>query len=377
MKTAARRPFLVLCLLAVLVAVCAAAWSWRQATRPGRVHFERGLDYAAAKQMPQAEKEWLAGVREDPGFPDNHAQLGDLYSALGRSGEAAAQYQAATRLTPKDGALFLRLARADEAAGDTEAALAAAGRAAMLRPDDAEALGDYGILAAKLNQPKTAQAPLAHAHTLTPDDADVLIYLVRVELQLQDVAGAERDLTPFVQRHPDNAEACYLMASLLNQKPLTSDTLHSALDYARRAHQIAPGNDQASVLLGQVSLTAGDLVGALAAFRQAQAVAPHSQAVLHGLLACYTRLRQTAPAARASADLKAETARRARMARIADRLATNPADTAAALTMARLREENGELRLARGYYQQAVHRAPQDARARAALADFLRRTERR
>jgi len=377
MKSPATKHFLVpLCLVAALAGLCFAAWSWRQVTRPGLVHFERGLDYAAAKRMPQAEQEWLTGVREDSEFADNHTQLGDLYSALGRFGEAAAQYQAATRLTPKDGALFLRLARADEAAGDTKAALAAADHAAALRPDDAETLDDYGILAAKLNRPKTARAPLARAYALAPDNADILIYLVRVEFQLQDLAGAERDLTPFVKRHPDNAEACYLMASLLNQKPLTPDTLHTALDYARRAHAGAPGNAEASTLLGQLFLDAGNPTAALTVFRQAQAAEPHSPTVLHGLLNCYIRLHQTALAGRASADLSAEAARRARIARIADRLTTDPADTTAALAMARFREENNELPLALGYYQQAVHHAPQDSRARTALADFLRRTGR-
>ena len=326
--------------------------------------------------MPQAEQEWLAGVREDPGFPDNHAQLGDLYSALGRFPEAAAHYQAATRLTPNDGALFLRLAGAEEAAGDLKATLDAAGKAAALQPEDAGVVGDYGIRAAKFNQPMRALSPLKRAHALAPDNADVLIYLVRVELQLHDIAGAERTLTPFVQRHPDNAEACYLMASLLNQKPLTPDTLRMALDYAHRAHRAAPDNAEASVLLGQLCLAAGNAVDALAAFRQAQAVTPHSLAALHGLLACYSRLHRTALAERASADLTAEAARRAQMARISDRLTAAPADTTAALTLAHFREENGELLLALGYYQQALHHAPQDPRARAALADFLRRTGR-
>lgn len=371
---AGKRPLLALCLLAGLFAVCAAAWSWRQATRPGQVHFERGLDYAAAKQMPQAEQEWLGGVREDPKFPDNYTQLGDLYSALGRFGEAAAQYQAATRLTSDDEVLFLRLARADEAAGDTEAALDAAGHAAALRPDDAEALGAYGILAAKLNQPKAALVLLARAHALAPDTSDVLIYLIRVEFQLQDLAGAERDLTPFVQRHPDNAEVCYLMASLLHQKPQTPATSQIAIRYARRAQAGAPGNADASVLLGQALLDARQPAQALPAFQRARALMPHSQAAIQGLLSCYTRLQQPNRAERASADLSAETTRRDRMARITDRLNTAPSDIVATLELARLREENGETALAESYYRRAVRHAPQDPKARAALADFLRRT---
>lgn len=75
------------------------------------------------------------------------------------------------------------------------------------------------------------------------------------------------------------------------------------------------------------------------------------------------RLRQPAFAGRASADLEAETARRERIARISDRLNASPSDTAAALEMARLREEDGEGALAESYYRRAVRHAPEDARA--------------
>ena len=370
-----RHPLLVLCLLIGVLAAGAAAWSWRQATRPGRVHLERGLDYAAAKQMPQAEQEWLAGARDDPRFPDNYAQLGELYSALGRPGEAAAQYQQMARLTPADGALLLRLARADEAAGDTLAALDAARRAAAFRPDDAGTLGYFGILAAKLNQPQKARAPLARAHVLAPDDADVLIYLVRVEFQLHDLAGAERDLTPFVQRHLENAEACYLIASLLHQKPQTAAETQEALGYARRAQAGAPGNADAAVLLGQILLDAHQTAQALAAFRQALALAPSSVLALHGLLTCDAALGRPGEAARTRALLDTALARRVRMGHASDLLLASPADTAAMLDMARLREENGEPTLAESYFHRAVRVAPQDAHARAALADYLRRAQ--
>lgn len=370
-----RHPLLVLCLLIGVLAASAAAWSWRQATRPGRVHLERGLDYAAAKQMPQAEQEWLAGARDDPRFPDNYAQLGELYSALGRPGEAAAQYQQMARLTPADGALLLRLARADEAAGDTLAALDAARRAAAFRPDDAGTLGYFGTLAAKLNQPQKARAPLARAHVLAPDDADVLIYLVRVEFQLHDLAGAERDLTPFVQRHLENAEACYLIASLLHQKPQTAAETQEALGYARRAQAGAPGNADAAVLLGQILLDAHQTAQALAAFRQALALAPSSVLALHGLLTCDAALGRPGEAARTRALLDTALARRVRMGHASDLLLASPADTAAMLDMARLREENGEPTLAESYFRRAVRVAPQDAHARAALADYLRRAQ--
>jgi len=199
---------------------------------------------------------------------------------------------------------------------------------------------------------------------------------VRVKFQLQYLAGAERDLTPFVQRHPDNAEACYLIASLLHQKPQTAATLQAAIEYARRAQAGAPGNPDASVLLGQALLDARQPAQALKAFRQAQAVSPNSVLALHGLLTCYTLLGQSGSVAPTRTALNASLARRVRMGHASDLLLANPDNTAAALEMARLREENGEPALAESYYRRAVRHAPQDIRARAALADFLQRAGR-
>ena len=363
--------------LAGLTAVGFAIWSLHQATRPGRVHYERGLDAAVAKQIPQAEQEWLAGTREDPNFPDNYAQLGDLYSAQGRFSEAAAQYQSAARLTPQDATIFQRLTKAEDSSGDQKSALDAASHAAALRPENAAIVADCGIRAAKLNEPKLALRALKRAYALTPDNANVLIYLIRVEFQLRDSAGVERDLTPFLQSHPENAEACYLMASLLHQKPMTTANSQAAIDYARRAAAGAPTNPEAQVLFGQVLLDAKQPAQALSAFQKAQVLLPSSILALHGLLTCYTLLGQPRQATQTRTALNIVLARQIQMGHAADLLLENPGNTMAALQMAHLREENGELDLAESYYRRAVRHAPQDSQARAALNEFLKRIAKR
>ena len=216
--------------------------------------------------------------------------------------------------------------------------------------------------------------PLKRAHSLAPDNADFLIYLVRAEFQAQDLAGVERDLTPFLARHTDNAEACFLMASLLHQKPQTGANLQGAVAYARRARASAPGNPEAAILLGQTLLDARQPAEALPAFQQAQTLKPGSVAALHGLLTCETLLGQTRQAAQTQATLAATLARLVRMGHASDLLLANPNNIAAMLDMARLREENGEPDQAGSYYRRAVRHAPQDPAARAALAAFEQRT---
>lgn len=374
MRVFGRRPlFLPLLLVIGLAAGVFAVWQWRQITRSGAVYSQQGVDAAAAKQYAQAEQAWLRGVRQDPDFLENHVQLGALYAAQGRFADAAAQYGAAARLSPKDGTLFLRLARAEESAGEIDAAVPAALKAAALRPDDAETQEYAGTLAARMNQPKQALPLLRRAHELSPDNSDTLIYLVRAEIQVQDLAGAERDLAPFLQRHPESGEAAYLMGYLLEQKPLTPPILQAALGYAKQAYRAAPSREDVCILLGQLELENRNFPAALVAFRQGQKVAPQSLPVLHGLITCYVRLKQPAIAAKTQAILDASLARKAKIAAQVDRLRLHPEDTNAALEMARLQEADGNLTLAETYYRQAVHYAPQNLPARAALAAFLRR----
>ena len=102
-----RRRLLAVALgLVTLLALGFAAWSWRQSSRPGAVHLQAGLDALAAHNDAQAEQEWLAGTQQDPSFPDDYAQLGDLYAGQQRFAEAAAQYQSAAKLSPRDGTLY-------------------------------------------------------------------------------------------------------------------------------------------------------------------------------------------------------------------------------------------------------------------------------
>ena len=371
MRLRASKPVAILLLLAAVI--LAVFVVWRQSMRPGQSHYDRGLDEAAANRMDRAEREWLAGTRSDPEFAGNYIALGDLYSAMGRPKDAVERYRTAARVTPDDGKLSLKLAHADEAAHDEGAAIADAKRAAGLLPSDPDALSYYGALLARMNQPSAAIPVLRRTLSLTPDNADALIYLVRAEIQQRDFVAAEGHLSPFVQRHPGNAEACYLMAYLLHQKPQTPENLRSAIDYATRAHNGAPANDQASTLLGQLLLSDGKPVDALSAFRQAQSVTPLSQPVLTGLIACYTRLGQPDLARQTSATLAAVVARRERLALLQDHLTQHPEDTAAALQAARLEEANQNLSLAHSYFAQAVAHAPGDPGAKAALDAFLKR----
>lgn len=375
-QAASRRALVPTLLLVTAAALGFTAWNWHQSSRPGAAHLQAGRAAATAHQDAVAEQEWRQGTQEDPGFADNYAQLGDLYLSRQRFKEAAAAYQAASKLTPEDSTLFLRLHRAELGARDPQAALGAIRRASELRPDDPDAAGLYGLLAARMQNRPEALSALQRAHQLKPEDADYALELARQEMDSLDMAGAERDLTAFLKTNPGSGEANRLLALLYKQKPPTPENIRAALELAGRARAALPDSPDVYLLLGQLRLSAGQTAGALRAFQTARTFNPNAQEILSGLVTCYTRLHDTARAAATAAELQTLTAQRDLLEHLKTAVKRNPADNASRLALARMEEESGDLPSAAGYYLEAARHAPSDSKAQSALAAFYARHRR-
>ena len=331
---------------------------WQQNTRPGLNHLRTGQEAAAAHQDALAEQEWLKGTQEAPQLPENFIALGDLYLRQLRFPEAVTAFQAAAKLDPQDGSVFLRLANAALGAGQSQAALEAYRQAAALQPDDADTLGLYGLLAARLGSTKDALPALKRAHQLKPEQPRYVLELVRQEIGVGDNAGAERDLAPFLKNHPNDGEANRLMATLYQKKPPTPENLKTALDLAARAVAGLPDRAEAFSLLGQLQLEAGGTAAAQRAFQTAQTLDPNSVEALSGLLTCETRLGRTQDAARSAARLQTVSVRNDRITHLKDTLKLRPEDNTARLELARLKEASGDVNAAGGYFLEAVRHAP-------------------
>lgn len=370
-----RSILLAVCLL--LIAAACVFLSWRQATRPGTTHYLKGMEYASAQKFDQAQQEWLLGVREDPGSAECYEQLGLLYTEVRRYADAEECYKKATANAPDRGALFLALARVQQIRGDLKAAAANAERAAQLLPDNPEAVGEYGMLAARQKRRPVALRALRKAHDLRPGDTRYLLAMVNLEMDAMDMAQAERDLAPYMQAHSDDAQAAYMMAVIYNQKPRTPENVRIALDYARRSRPgMRPSDPRAYVLIGQLLLASNKPTEALQAYSLGAKIAPQAEDVLHGLLDCYNRLGQTRQADAVAVRLQAATARHDRIGHLKHVMGFNHFDTTSGLELARLEEEDGRRQTALGYYMQLVRQSPKDPRTRAALVAFLRRSGR-
>ncbi len=321
----------------------------------------------------QAEQEWLTGIREDPDLPQCYVRLGDLYMQQKRFPEADAQYTAASKLTPDDGALFFKMHFAALAVGDTARARAAAKRAADLLPNDADAVGQYGMLESHNDNVPAALTALRRAHALRPDDPDFFHELVLREMTSGNYPAAEQLLLPWLQAHSQDAWACHLTAVVYEKKPPTPQTLQTALGYEERARRGLPGDLRVYITLGQLYLALNRPQDALQAYQAGLRLEPTSGLMLHGLMTCYLRLGQPQQAAAAAARLQTTTTLINRIAHLQDTLKLSPKDIAAGLELAHLEEVDNNPNGAQGYYLQMLRVAPHDASTRAALAAFYRR----
>lgn len=336
-------------------------------------HYLKGMEYLIARYPLKAEEEWLLGIAEDPKEYHCYEQLGDYYTELRRFPAARGCYAATAGLAPQNGSVWVKLAAAERKLGNADPARAAARRAAALLPGDADAVGLYGLLLAESRNRPAALAMLRRAHRLRPDDRRYFIAMVNGEMDSLEFGAAERDLAPYLRSHPADAEACYMMAVVYNQKPRTPENLKRAIGFAQRALAGMPGDVRAYTLLGQLDLDAGRTQHALRVYSAGRRVAPHSEAMLRGLADCCTRLGRTAEAVALTAELRKVLARHDRIAHLTHVMGFNHHDTAAGLELARLVEEDGQSSQARAYYEQLVRQSPHDPRPRRALSRFYRR----
>lgn len=368
-----RRLPLTICLLLVIGAGIYLFSFWQQWSRPGKRHYLRGLDAAAAQNYKGAEQEWLWGTREDPRYAGNFQRLGDLYGELRRYSESASSYAAAVKLDAANGEVWLRLSKMQQLLNNKQDALQSAQRAAELLPQDARALGQYGIMAAKQYKRPEALAALQRAHRMVPSNTDFLFALINVEMDQMDLAAAERDLIPFLQAHPTNGEACYLMAVFNHQKPRTPENIAAALTYARRAMPGMLQDTRGYLLLGSLYLEAQNPQRALRVYGAGYRVHPHAEGIIRGLVDCYQQMGDTRNAARYADMLQRANARHDRIRHLEQVMGFDHFDTRSGLELARLEEEEGDSTKALVYYQQLLRQSPQNGITRRALVDCLNR----
>ncbi len=367
------RPLVALCLALGLAAVGYSAWFWHQSARPGRTFYSEGLDAASAKQFGRAVDAWRKGTEQDPTFAQNWLMLGDLYAAARQWPTALPYYGTAAKLLPDDGLTWLKLARTEQAVGDSKAALDAARRAARLRPQDADAQSLDGHLESDVHQNGLGLAAMRRANALRPNDSEIVRELAQQEVNVRDIDGAERDLAPFAQAHPQDAEAAYLMGVIALAKPPSPSNLQTGLHYAQIAAAAEPTDADCQSVLGQLYLNNRQPDRALPVYQAAVRANPTSEKILFGLVTAFTRLGNPKAAAAWSTVFHQTALRHNDLRHLETFLQLTPGDLAARLRYARLLTDDAQFRPAQVQYERCVRDFPRDPRTHPALAAFFNR----
>ncbi len=367
------RLLVLLCIVGGTVAAFSLYSSWKQESRPGMRHYLKGMEYLNSKNPAAAQNEWLAGMKEDPASFQCFEQMGDLYTELKMYPEAAYCYGKAVKLVPGDGSLNLRLAKSQRSADQNDAAYLSAKRARELLPDDADAQGVYGLLELERHNQALGLTALHRALQIRPNDPAYTLALARAELQATDVPAAERDLAPYLQQHPDDADANELMAEITSRKPRTPKTIQATTRFAEHAVAGHTTREDAYTLLGHLSLDSGRTQDALHTFQDGYTRFGNSEAILKGLLDCYARLNDAPHRDRVAEVLQQTVARHQRMTHLRDQVSLHADANEAVLELAQLTEQDGDLNRAQFFFERLAQRNPGNARYQAALEAFRSR----
>lgn len=189
-----------------LLARPSAAWQWY-------------VDLAQLLQGSGEREEATAVLREGSvRHPGNVPLLNSLGLALhagGRIAEAIQVFTSALRITPAAGALLFNLANAMRDGGDLKGALGMFVRAIEAGPAVPEMFNNLGLALQEAGSPDHARSAFRSALDRDPGFLPAALNLGYLEIQERDAGAAIAVLGEAVRRHPQNADAHWLLSHAL------------------------------------------------------------------------------------------------------------------------------------------------------------------
>jgi tetratricopeptide (TPR) repeat protein len=165
-----------------------------------RSHQALAENYAALRQVPQAEKEYREALRLRPDTPGIHLALGQLYATAAQWPKAEEQFRAETQLQPGDAEAAYRLAAALVEQGKIPEGRREIERANRLQPGMPETLYLLGKAASLEDDLAAAQAAWTRLLTIEKDSAlaaQAHFGLAAIYRKQGKTAEAEREMTEF------------------------------------------------------------------------------------------------------------------------------------------------------------------------------------
>jgi tetratricopeptide (TPR) repeat protein len=158
-----------------------------------RTHQAMAENYYVLRQMPQAENEFRAALRERPDIPRVHLELGLVYAGAAQWPKAEEEFRAETKLQPGDSEASYRLGSALLQEGKIHEARVELERADHLKPDMPETLYSLGKAASLDGDAAAAEKAWLH--------------LIQIEKQTSLAAQAHFGLAAIYRKQGQAAKA--------------------------------------------------------------------------------------------------------------------------------------------------------------------------
>ena len=245
-------------------------------------HYNLAMVYAQlcnpARQLARAVAAAEKAVALDPDRPQGQRLLGGLYIEQQRYDEAIAALDTAAQLEPAEPATYDLLTSAYNAAGQTEAAAAAAQQALTLyeqaaidRPEDpVTAHLELGYAHLRAEQYPRALDEFTAAAALAPDDPAVRRALGNVYYWQGDPARAITEYRRWAELAPADVDAHLLLGLTLSEQ----GDVEGAIASVKQAASLHACDAGPALILASLYWQQNDLEAAADAYEQALAVEP-------------------------------------------------------------------------------------------------------
>ncbi len=234
--------------------------------------FERAKALTRDGLPAEAVRQLADLVRRSPGNVPFLVRLAEAQSAAGNPEAALASLREAIALNPRLDFLHAHAARLHAAARRDAEAKAEWEAVLALNPRYAQAWLGLAEIAARAGAPAEERAILERGEASGARSAAILVRLAQVELAAGEVAAAGRHAEEAVRRMPGVGAAWWVAGEVEEKRGNTP----AALDRYQKSAALGFGDPRALVHLGKLLLENGRAADARACFERAIALAPES-----------------------------------------------------------------------------------------------------
>jgi tetratricopeptide (TPR) repeat protein len=203
---------------------------------------------AANSQWEQAAASYQKAIELQPRDPDLRVELGAALVKSGRQTDAIASYEAALKIAPRNFPAELGLAQAYRAVHNYDETRRVLERAHREHPSRAAPLAALGDLEIELQTYAAAIGHLKAAVALNPSDTKTRNFLAAAYKARGDQESALAELAKVLARDPQNALAYFLRAEIYSAR--NEDA--RALPDAEKALELQPKNPSARAVLAKI-----------------------------------------------------------------------------------------------------------------------------